>query len=405
LLIYNQEDSLGCLGLPLLLLLSFAIGANDVANSFASALSSGLMSMRTVVIIASFTEFFGAVAMGGRVTSTIRGKIVDVNLFEDRQDLLMFGMFLALLGSGCWDLTATYFKMPVSTTHSIVGGVVGIGVATFGMKGVNWGWDSGVARIVFGFIMSPILAGCVAAFLFTLTRLAVLERENSFQKALISTPIYAFCTTLIIMIFFVYKGSPRLGLQSYPTSIKMAIIFPPAIVVTLLSIVVFIPFIKRYTAKKAEKFQEMVDEAAEDDEKEVIEEIESPKEMTLPQRIRFRLNRTLFYGFHQKFDGAQTEHQTELHSHAKEYDKDTEVVFMWLQCLSCSAASFAHGANDVANAIAPLSTVFAIWEKGSTGPSSGKFSFLSTLSSLSSLFSLLSLLLFLPQNINIHYHF
>eukprot|EP00008_Paramoeba_atlantica_P002628 CAMPEP_0201479734 /NCGR_PEP_ID=MMETSP0151_2-20130828/4378_1 /ASSEMBLY_ACC=CAM_ASM_000257 /TAXON_ID=200890 /ORGANISM="Paramoeba atlantica, Strain 621/1 / CCAP 1560/9" /LENGTH=524 /DNA_ID=CAMNT_0047861359 /DNA_START=609 /DNA_END=2183 /DNA_ORIENTATION=- len=364
---------------------AFAIGANDVANSFASAIASGLLSMRSVVMIASVTEFLGAVALGNNVSSTIRKDIVDVDLFANRQDLLMFGMFVACLSSGTWDTFATAIKMPVSTTHSIVGGVIGMGIAVYGADGVNWGFDSGVARIVFGFVMSPVISGVLAALIFTVTRLCILERQNSYRKATIATPIYAFCTTIMIMCFFVYKGSPRLNLDEKDPGIQMAIILPPSFFVAFLSVAVFLPIVRYYEKKDAKKLEEEgekemkeMNEVNEmggdevvvvDDDAENTDSEEDVTKSTCGGKTMALLNKTVLYGINQDYEGAKNEEQRELHSHVKDYDPKTENLFKWLQLFSCATASFAHGANDVANAVAPLATVYAIWN---TGTSSGE---------------------------------
>lgn len=104
---------------------AFAIGANDVANAFADAVAAKTLTLAQVVAIGFVTEFVGAVALGNNTTKAIRKGIIDVDLFDDRQDLLMWAMFCALVGAGVWVMTATFLRMPVSTTHSIVGAVTG----------------------------------------------------------------------------------------------------------------------------------------------------------------------------------------------------------------------------------------------------------------------------------------
>ena len=170
----------------------------------------------------------------------------------------MWGMLSALCGSATWDVIATTLKMPVSTTHSIVGGFIGVGLAGFGWDGVNW---DVVVEILIGFVVSPIAAGIAAAIFFFVIKYSILLRENSFQKALYATPVIAFCSTTIIMFFFMYKGSPKLGLDDLKIGYKMAIVCPVVAVITGLSIFVAIPYLKRRADKMGE-YNKLLDESS-----------------------------------------------------------------------------------------------------------------------------------------------
>jgi len=172
-------------------------------------------------------------------------------------------MLSALCGSATWDVMATTLRMPVSTTHSIVGGFIGVGLAAFGWKGVNW---DVVVEILIGFVVSPIAAGIAAAIFFFTIKYTVLIRDNPFQKALYAMPVIAFCSTTIIMFFFMYKGSPKLGLDELKFEYKMAIVGPVVTIVTAMSIFVAIPFLKRRAEKMGESTELIEDEISKTDE-------------------------------------------------------------------------------------------------------------------------------------------
>mmetsp|Transcript_4312 Transcript_4312/g.12046 ORF Transcript_4312/g.12046 Transcript_4312/m.12046 type:complete len:566 (+) Transcript_4312:59-1756(+) len=360
---------------------AFSIGANDVANAFADVVASRTLTLKQIVMIASVTELVGAVLMGNNTASTISGGIIDVDNFTYRQDLLMWGNFCILIGSGAWVLMATFLKMPVSTTHSVVGAVAGIGVASFGPSGVMWGMDwsegTGLSYVILGFIISPVASGMFAAGLFLAIRFLVLNREQSFKWALYSLPVFSVFTIGIIMTFIVYKSSPKLGLSDLSAGLKVAVILPPAVVGGLVAGFFGIPYLRRKKNKKdmdglvsdspmettplnVDKVSSSSGDFASDDEEDV-------REYTTQGRIMAFLNRTLFYGINQDVVSTHGDAKMEaMHDAAVSYDEDTEDVFKALQVLSAAALSFSHGANDVANAIAPLAVVYQIWQEGYT---------------------------------------
>ena len=227
---------------------AFGIGANDVANSFATAIASKTLTLAKACIIAGLMEFLGAVLMGSNTTSAIRKNIIDVELFDTRQDLLMTAMFCASVGSAIWLLVATRFGMPVSTTHTTIGAILGVGVAAYGMNTINWGW-SGVGQIFASFFISPAISGICAAIIFLITKYAILERENSTKLAIYSMPIYGAATMALVATFWVYKGSPSLDLKHKPLWIRLTIILGSTAVLFLVTLFVVVPLMKRITKK------------------------------------------------------------------------------------------------------------------------------------------------------------
>ena len=149
----------GCFGL----FMAWGIGANDVANAMATSVGSKALTLKQAVIVAAIFEFAGAFLAGGQVTSTIRKGIVDADLLVGTPELLIFGMLAALLAAGIWLLIATKYGLPVSTTHSIVGAIVGFAAVGIGIEAVKWGK---VGSIAASWVVSPVIAGTLAYALF-----------------------------------------------------------------------------------------------------------------------------------------------------------------------------------------------------------------------------------------------
>jgi sodium-dependent phosphate transporter len=149
--------------------------------------------MKQAMAIASCMEFAGSAAVGARVADTIRTKIVDPHLYDSNPPVLMLAMMCAIIGSSTFLTVATRLGFPVSTTHSIIGGIVGSGVASVGIKKINWGWR-GVSQVFAAWVVAPGIAGCVGAALFLITRHVVMSRRNAVRNAFVSIPIYTFIT-------------------------------------------------------------------------------------------------------------------------------------------------------------------------------------------------------------------
>jgi sodium-dependent phosphate transporter len=164
----------------------FLIGANDVANAFATSVSSKSITLKQAVLIASICEFSGAFFLGASVTSTVRSKIFDIDLYEDEPDVVMLGMFTSLLSANLWLFIATHFGIPVSTTHDVVGCIMGFSIACKGFSSINWGV---AVKIFISWLTSPLVAGIVAGCFFALVKYFVMRARNPFQRAYYLFPI------------------------------------------------------------------------------------------------------------------------------------------------------------------------------------------------------------------------
>ncbi|WP_045213349.1 inorganic phosphate transporter [Desulfonatronovibrio magnus] len=182
-------------------LMAFSLGANDVANSMASAVGARAITVRQAVIIAGTLTFIGAVFLGSHVTATITRGIINPEHIADPR-IMMLGMFSALMAASLWVLIASLTALPVSSTHSIVGSILGFGVVAGGPQVVNWWILSGV---VLSWIISPLFAGSIAYFIFSHIRKFIFFKKDFLNQARIWAPRWIGLTALILGYSFIYK--------------------------------------------------------------------------------------------------------------------------------------------------------------------------------------------------------
>ncbi|KAL2865908.1 inorganic phosphate transporter [Aspergillus lucknowensis] len=211
----HQFDYIFAIGTIFAFLDAWNIGANDVANSWATSISSRSVKYWQAMVLATIMEFAGGMGVGATVADTIRTKVVDISRFENDAPLLMLGMMCALVASSTYLTIATRIGLPVSTTHSIMGGVIGMGIALVGADGVQW-WggdiNSGVVQVFLAWVIAPFISGAFGAIIFLFTKYAVLLRSNPAFKALCTVPFYFFVTCTLLAMLIVWKGgSNRIG--------------------------------------------------------------------------------------------------------------------------------------------------------------------------------------------------
>ena len=191
-------------------IMAWGIGANDVANAFGTSVGSGAITLRTALLIACIFEFSGAYLAGGEVTDTIRKGIIDSEQFIGKSDVLVFGMMSALLAAGLWLFLASTLGWPVSTTHSIIGGIVGFSIIGLSFNAVNW---EAVSSIATTWVLSPILSGVLAFFVFKSIKFLILDTENPFSNTLKFSPIYLFFVGFVISMLTFLKGLKHVGID------------------------------------------------------------------------------------------------------------------------------------------------------------------------------------------------
>ena len=276
------------------LFMAWGIGANDVANAMATSVGSKALTIKQAIIVAAIFEFAGAVLAGGQVTKTIRKGIIDADVMSGSPDLLLYGMLASLLAAGLWLLIASRNGWPVSTTHSIVGAIVGFAMVGIGMEAVKW---DKIGFIVASWVISPALAGTMSFLIFRSVQKLILNRSEPLKQAKRYVPAYIFLTGFMISLVTMVKGLKHVGLEistgeSYLYAVMAGLV---------------IMGIGQYFISKIE--------------------------------IDPKANRDFHYA-------------------------NVEKVFGVLMVVTACAMAFAHGSNDVANAIGPVAAVIGIVSSG-----------------------------------------
>jgi len=274
--------------------MAWGIGANDVANAMATSVGSKAITIKQAVILAAIFEFAGAYLAGGEVTKTIRKGIVSLDAFNGNADLMIWGMLASLLAAGTWLLIASLKGWPVSTTHTIVGAVIGFAAVGVSVDAVNWGT---VGSIVLSWVISPIIAGMIAFAVFMSIQKFVINTSTPLKNAIKYGPVYLFMVGFIIALVTIKKGLKHVGID-----INGGMEFVYA---GLLG--AFIAFIG----------------------------------IMLIRRIKF-------------------DESAEKRFHSANIEK----IFAILMIFTASAMAFAHGSNDVANAVGPMAAVISAAQSG-----------------------------------------
>ena len=274
--------------------MAWGVGANDVANAMGTSVGSKALTVKQAIIIAMIFEFAGAYLAGGEVTSTIRKGIIDPALLAGSPEILIFGMMSALLSAGIWLLVASSFGWPVSTTHSIVGAIVGFAAVGIGVEAVQW---NKVMTIVASWVISPLLAGTIAFLLMRSVQRLILNSAEPFAMAQKYVPFYMLYTGFMIAMVTLTKGLKHIGLEvSMGEGMFYALIF--GIIVALLG---------RHLLKNIQP------------------------DLDLEKYNRFG---------------------------------NVERIFAVLMIFTACSMAFAHGSNDVANAVGPLAAVVGTIQSG-----------------------------------------
>lgn len=278
--------------------MAWGIGANDVANAMGTSVGSRALTITQAILIAMVFEFLGAYLAGGEVTATIRKGIIDPATMETQPELMVYGMMAALLAAGTWLLIASIKGWPVSTTHSIVGAIVGFAAVGISVDAVNWGK---VGSIVASWVVSPVMAGTISFSLFMSVKIFILDTDDPFNRAKKYIPIYMWMVGFMISMVTLLKGLKHIGLDiDLGLGSKFANAIPVSFVVGL-----------------------------------------------------------IVAGL-----GAMLLRNIKEENNADNRFYSVERVFAVLMVFTACAMAFAHGSNDVANAVGPLAAVVSTVQSG-----------------------------------------
>ncbi|CAN8097132.1 unnamed protein product [Discula destructiva] len=223
---------------------AFGNGANDIANNFATIVASRVMTMTQVGFVAMGAEFLGATLLGARVTDTIKNGIIPIDRFVGNPGAYMLAMGCAELGSAAWLMIATRLGFPTSTTQTIVGALIGVGLAT--QSPITWQWGKGsVSQIAASWGVSPVVAAVIAAILFGSIKYGVLERKDSLKWALRLIPFYFATTGAILALFLVVEAPTAPSLEEFGVGRGVGIILGVWAGILLFSYVFMVPYLER----------------------------------------------------------------------------------------------------------------------------------------------------------------
>ncbi|GAA5822278.1 hypothetical protein JCM10212_004281 [Sporobolomyces blumeae] len=457
----HQYDYLFAIGTIFSALDAYMLGANDVANSFATSVASKSLTMAQACLAAAIMEFTGAVAVGARTASTVKNGIIASGAFQGDPGVQLLAFTCAIVASGTWLAICTRLGWPISTTYSIVSALAGVGVALGGGDAVQWGWNGGkgLATIFAGFAIAPAIAGGFAAVLYLIAKYGVLLRANPVAYALASGPFFFFLAAAVMTMAIIFKGSPSLGLSKLDDSTMAGAIVGTAAVVALLAVLFWVPYVhckvvkKDYTLRfyhfflgpmlwfrqppadagtlSAPSFvpdyrirkddDEPVKPAREGNSEDVesgdasheekiyeehgntqmntaipghtsnlsneVEKVDKhpiegpwilPKNLYIIVRykaydaLKFVVTNGIFHDIHGAQAGKGSKDAARMqaiYARAKQYPNETEATFSFVQVFTACVNSFAHGSNDVSNAVGPFAVIYHTW---STGTLSGK---------------------------------
>ncbi|CAL5868630.1 uncharacterized protein PFLUO_LOCUS2857 [Penicillium psychrofluorescens] len=248
----HQYDYIFAIGTLFAMLDAFNNGANDVANSWATSVSSRSISYRQAMVLGTIFEFLGAVTVGSRTAATIKDGIIPLEAFKGNAGVQMLAFTCALAGASSWVMWCSRHSVHVSSSYSLISAVAGVGVATAGAAQVQWGWNDGkgLGAIFAGLGMAPVIAAGFAAIIFTLITVVVHIRKNPVPWAVYSSPFWFLVAASICTLSVVYKGSPQLDLKDKPAWYIAAVTVSCGGGVAILSAIFFVPFVHARVIKK-----------------------------------------------------------------------------------------------------------------------------------------------------------
>ncbi|CAO1627744.1 unnamed protein product [Sympodiomycopsis kandeliae] len=460
----SQYDYIFAIGTFAALLDAFNNGANDVANAWATSVSSRSISYKWAMVCAFVFELLGALTVGARTADTIKNGIIPNSAFQGNAGVQMLAFTCALVGASSWVMWCTKHSAHVSSTYSLISAVAGVGVATVGASQVEWGWNGGkgLGAIFAGLGMAPFCAAAFGGIIFMLIKLSVHIRRNPVPWAVWTAPFFFLVAGTVSALSIVYKGSPNLKLDKKPAWYIAAVSLGTGFGLALVSALFFVPWLHAKVIKKDQNLKayhifkgpllwslpySQGEEAAkvpdyavvqhgdesetsstrgstqESDEKIMVSEAAPPKthrelEAEATERLHAKLRKQsgplgwamrylhdnpmgpgaiyelynikaffrripamivvgALYGMNYDIHAAQIglegtpegARMERVYAYATKYPNEVEHTYSFIQLITACTASFAHGANDIGNAVAPWAVIYSAWSTGDAAAS------------------------------------
>ncbi|KAF1961141.1 putative phosphate-repressible phosphate permease [Byssothecium circinans] len=244
-MVLAQYTYIFAIGTFFALLDAYNNGANDVANAWATSVSSRSISYRQAMILGTIFEMVGAITVGARTAETIKNGIIPATAFKGDAGVQMLAFTCALAGASTWVMWCTRHSAHVSSTYSLISSIAGVGVATVGVKQVQWGWNKGkgLGAIFAGLGMAPAIAAGFGASTFMLIKIVVHMRKNPVKVSIFTAPFFFLVAGTVCTLSIVYKGSPKLGLNKKPATFVVGVVLGTGAGLALLSALFFVPYV------------------------------------------------------------------------------------------------------------------------------------------------------------------
>ncbi|CAJ0929800.1 unnamed protein product, partial [Mesorhabditis belari] len=352
-----QQSTLWILiiGIVIAFILGAGMGGNDVANAFGTSVGSKVVTIFQAYILATIFETLGAVLVGTYVVETMRKGVVETSLYIGEEKLYMLGQLAILGGCAAWLLLATVLKMPVSTTHSIVGATVGFSLVCHGFEGIQW---KEIGKIVGSWFLSPALSGFISSILYLIVDHSVLRRNQPVEAGFRALPIFYGVCVGVNAFMVTYQGTPLLKLDKLPWWAALLISIGVALIVGFGIHFILIPRLRRKIRDEQKKAPVSMGNGSEESSGGNSPAWSSPNEL---ESAKQRQQETLPMPGRPVSTKPKTGLQWFLPDPNRVESPEVLRLFAIIQLFTACFAGFAHGANDVSNAIAPLGALIAVY--------------------------------------------
>lgn len=353
--------------------MAFGIGANDVANAWGTSVGSGALRLRTACLIAGLMDWLGAITLGYGVSSKITKGVATVGTPEcwacgctnSFMGVYAWGMLAALIAAAIFLLLATFTAMPVSTTHAIVGGVVGVTMMGVGPSCLNWAYDGGLGGIVASWVISPVLSGIIGAMMYTMTDRWIMKSSFPLKRAILAVPALYALTALVLTYMIMIKAGPTKKLDYW---VHYVVAVTMSLVIGIVAVLVVVPNIKKnlpsVTGLSGRASTDLDDKMALRGANVLAGDEEGEgADMALDMRS----NRNSTGILKEVTSKASTIVNEALAAEDRETSndvKDAVFCFRYLLVFNAALESFAHGANDTANSTAAFSAIVNSYNNG-----------------------------------------